>query len=78
MLAQFFFQVALLRGLSDHCPLQLSIDEENWGPRPTRMLKCWQDVPGYNQFVQDKWNSFHIEGWGGFVIKEKLKLIKVA
>lgn len=40
------FQVALLRGLSDHCPLQLSIDEENWGPGPTRMLKCWQDVPG--------------------------------
>ena len=23
------FQVALLRGLSDHCPLQLSVDEEN-------------------------------------------------
>jgi hypothetical protein len=22
-------QVALLRGLSDHCPLQLSVDEEN-------------------------------------------------
>jgi hypothetical protein len=33
-------QVALLRGLSDHCPLQLSVDEENWGPRPVRMLKC--------------------------------------
>jgi len=72
------FHVALLRGLSDHCPLQLSIDEENWGPRPTRMLKCWQDVPGYKQFVHDKWNSFYIEGWGGFVIKEKLKLIKAA
>jgi len=42
------------------------------------MLKCWQDVPRYKQFVSDKWNSFHIEGWGGFVIKEKLKLIKAA
>jgi hypothetical protein len=70
------FQVALLRGLSDHCPLQLSVDEENWGPRPSRMLKCWQDMPGYKQFVQDKWNSFHVEGWGGFVIKEKLKFLK--
>jgi hypothetical protein len=26
--------------------------------------------------VQEKWHSFQIEGWGGFVIKEKLKLIK--
>jgi hypothetical protein len=34
------FQVAILRGLSDHCPLQLLVDEENWGPRPSRMLKC--------------------------------------
>ncbi|GAU22999.1 hypothetical protein TSUD_98280 [Trifolium subterraneum] len=44
-------QQAQLRGLSDHCPLSLSVDEVNWGPRPLRMLKCWQDVPGYKQFV---------------------------
>jgi hypothetical protein len=35
-------QVALLHGLSDHCPLVLTIDEENWGPRASRLLKCWQ------------------------------------
>jgi len=57
-------QTALLRGLSDHCPLVLSVDEANWGPRPTRMLKCWQDVPGYKQFVFDKWKSFQVDGWG--------------
>lgn len=34
-------QTALLRGISDHCPLVLSVDEENWGPHPNRMLKCW-------------------------------------
>lgn len=72
------FQVALLRGLSDHCPLQLSVDEENWGPRPSRMLKCWQDMPGYNQFVKDKLKAFQINGWGGFVLREKLKFIKNA
>ncbi|PNX64282.1 cysteine-rich receptor-like protein kinase, partial [Trifolium pratense] len=22
-------------------------DEEDWGPRPSRMLKCWKDVLGY-------------------------------
>ncbi|XP_024640624.1 uncharacterized protein [Medicago truncatula] len=44
-------QVAQLRGLSDHCPILLSVDEENWGPRP-------------------------VSGWGGHVLKEKLKLMK--
>ncbi|CAJ2632912.1 unnamed protein product [Trifolium pratense] len=42
------------------------------------MLKCWRDVPGYKLFVKDKWNSFQVDGWGGYVIKEKLKMIKVA
>lgn len=40
-------QVVQLRGLSDHCPLILSVDKENWGPRPLRFLKCWSDTPGY-------------------------------
>ncbi|GAU12613.1 hypothetical protein TSUD_132230 [Trifolium subterraneum] len=48
------------------------------GPRPSRMLKCWKDIPGYNRFVKDKWFSFQLEGWGGYVLKEKLKLIKLA
>jgi hypothetical protein len=42
------------------------------------MLKCWQDIPGYKQFVKEKLNSFQIEGWGGYVLREKLKLIKFA
>ncbi|GAU20017.1 hypothetical protein TSUD_273520 [Trifolium subterraneum] len=69
-------QVALLRGLSDHCPLVLVASEENWGPRPLRMLKCWKDVPGYDILVKEKWNSLQVDGWGGFVLKEKVKMIK--
>ncbi|MCH82498.1 cysteine-rich receptor-like protein kinase, partial [Trifolium medium] len=71
-------QAVRMRGLSDHCPLVLAADEEDWGPRPLRMLKCWKDVPGYQLFVREKWNSFQIDGWGGFVLKEKLKWIKTA
>jgi hypothetical protein len=58
-------QVAQLRGVSDHCPLVLSTNEENWGPRPLRMLKCWKDIPGYQIFVRDKWQSMQVDGWGG-------------
>jgi exonuclease III len=71
-------QEAQLRGLSDHCALVLASDEANWGPRPLRMLKCWRDVPGYSTFVKEKWQSLHVDGWGGFVLKEKLKLLKGA
>lgn len=71
-------QTAQLRGLSDHCALVLASDEENWGPRPLRMLKCWRDVPGYNLFVKEKWGSLNVDESGGFVLKEKLKVMKGA
>jgi hypothetical protein len=58
-------QTAQLRGISDHCPLILSANEDNWGPRPLRMLKCWREVPGYQTFVRDKWQTLHVDGWGG-------------
>ncbi|MCH85381.1 endonuclease/exonuclease/phosphatase family protein, partial [Trifolium medium] len=70
-------QVASLRGLSDHCPLVLSANEEDWGPRPMRMLKCWKDVPGYDLFVREKWVSFQVEGWGGRIdsLKDRLSAL---
>jgi len=51
-----------MHGLSDHCPLVLFVDEENWGPRPLRMLKCWDSFPGYRVFVENKWRSFNVVG----------------
>jgi hypothetical protein len=42
------------------------------------MLKCWQELSGYKQFVLENWHSYQITGWGGFVLREKLKLIKSA
>lgn len=48
------YQVAMFRGLSDHCLLVLAIDVENWEPRLLRMLKCWESLPGYNNFVRDR------------------------
>jgi hypothetical protein len=42
------------------------------------MLKCWRDVPGYNLFVKEKRGSVNVDGWGGFILKEKLKVMKWA
>jgi len=71
-------QVADLRGLSDHCPLFLMVNEDDWVPRPSRMLKCWNEVPAYKQFLIEKWRAFEVQGWGGFILQEKLKRIKLA
>jgi hypothetical protein len=70
-------QVAYQRGLSDHVPLVLMVDEANWGPRPLRMLKCWVDFTGYSDFLNQQWSSFDVHGWGGYVLKHKLKMIKI-
>lgn len=69
-------QVALCCTISDHCLILMTIDEENQGPRPVRILKYWADLPGYKKFVKDQWLSFQVDSWGGFVMKDKLKLIK--
>jgi len=66
-------QVAYQRGLSDHVPLLLHVDDVNWGLRPPWMLKCWSDYPGYANFLREKWGSFDCHGWGGFVLQKKLK-----
>ena len=56
----------------------LHVDASNWGPRPLRMLKCWSELPGYAEFVREKWSSFSCQGWGGFVLQQKLKLMKAS
>ena len=69
-------QVAHQWCLSDHVPLVLNVDDANWGPRPLRLMKCCADYVGYAEFVCEKLNSFSLDGWGGHVLKMKLKMIK--
>jgi len=71
-------QVAQQRGLLDHVPVMLFDDEANWGPRLLRMLKCWASFPGYDDYVHNTWGSFNIVGWSGFVLRKKLKLMKLS
>jgi len=34
------------------------------------------DFRGYVDYVRGKWATFDCEGWGGFVLKQKLKCMK--
>jgi hypothetical protein len=53
-------QVDLPRCLFDHCPILITIEEEDWGPRRQRMLKGWTDLPRYKEFVKEKWFSYQV------------------
>lgn len=40
------------------------------------MMKCWEGMAGYEEFVKKEWFELKVEGWKGYVLKEKLKGIK--
>jgi hypothetical protein len=69
-------QWCLDKGLSDHCPILLCEKITNWGPKPFRTLNCWSEMEGYHKFVEEKWRSMEVNGWGAYVLKEKLNSIK--
>jgi len=39
-------QVGYQRGLSDHVPVVLHVNDANWGPRPLRMMKRCREYAG--------------------------------
>ncbi|XP_057426415.1 uncharacterized protein LOC130719827 [Lotus japonicus] len=69
-------QYVLKRSVSDHCPLVLKQVEANWGPKPFRILNVWMDNPLFVKMVGENWNEFEVQGWGAYVLKEKLKKLK--
>lgn len=69
-------QTGLRRTVSDHYPILLEIKARDWGPKPFRYLNLWSTHPDFKEFVSRKWDSYNIDGWGSFIMKEKLKLLK--
>lgn len=64
------------RSVSDHIPIFLECSIRDWGPKPFKFMNSWMQHPNFQVFVKSKWQSYNILGWGGFVLKEKLKLLK--
>lgn len=64
------------RSLSDHVPIFIEEVVKDWGPKPFRFFNQWIQHPTFSEFVAEKWNWFNVQGWGGFRVKEKLKLLK--
>ncbi|GKU91329.1 hypothetical protein SLEP1_g5215 [Rubroshorea leprosula] len=66
----------LRRSLSDHCPLLLRDSKINWGHKPFKCFNSWIDKPGFHEMVIDTWRTTNVQGWKGYCLKEKIKLVK--
>ncbi|PNX99671.1 cysteine-rich receptor-like protein kinase, partial [Trifolium pratense] len=66
----------LPRDVSDHCPLVLKYRNDDWGPKPFRFNNFWLENKKLIEVVESFWESYNVEGWMGFVLKEKLKVLK--
>lgn len=70
-------QYVLDRNISYHCSIVLKDTTIDWGFKPFRALDCWWDDKGVVKFVVEFWSSMEVEGWGEYVLKEKLKRLKM-
>ena len=67
---------ALPRDVSDHCPLILKEGGWDWGPKPFRFNNHWLENGSFRGVVEGCWREQRVEGWMGYVLKEKLKGLK--
>jgi hypothetical protein len=64
------------RDVSDHCPLILRYNNDDWGPKPFCFNNYWIQNKQFKEVVVNAWNAQHITGWMRFVLKGRLKGMK--
>ncbi|GKU98851.1 hypothetical protein SLEP1_g11790 [Rubroshorea leprosula] len=69
-------QWGLKRDILDHCPVLLKNEVKNWGPKPFRLFNAWLQHLEFKPKVAELWKTTHIQGWGGYILKQKLKETK--
>lgn len=50
------------------------MNQLDWGPKPFRTLDYWFQDRGY---VEENWKNVTVHGRGAFILKEKLKRLKI-
>ncbi|KAI5391712.1 hypothetical protein KIW84_076498 [Lathyrus oleraceus] len=66
------------RDLSDHCPIWMKASKEDRGPKPFKFNNSWLNHPEFSLFLKKVWKYFKVEGRGDFVLKEKLRQLKLS
>ncbi|XP_058741126.1 uncharacterized protein LOC131613476 [Vicia villosa] len=64
------------RYISEHYPVWLMVDKEDWGPKPFMFNNTWFEDKNFLPFIESEWNKLKVVGRSDFVLKEKLRLLK--
>ncbi|WJX47013.1 hypothetical protein P8452_33752 [Trifolium repens] len=67
----------LPRSVSDHCPLVVRNNCVDWGPRPFRFNNHWLLHKDFKKVVEEFWRGSDLTGWMAYILKEKLKGLKM-
>lgn len=67
---------AMARPMSDHKPILLSCNIEDWGPPPWRFEGMWLFENSLLDLMAEWWNSFVVSGFPGFQLAKKFQLLK--
>ncbi|XP_058754420.1 uncharacterized protein LOC131627572 [Vicia villosa] len=65
-----------LRDVSNHCPVWLMVDKEDWGHKPFKFNNKWFKDKSFFDFVKKEWEGFTVHGRGDYVLKEKFRFLK--
>jgi hypothetical protein len=68
---------ALSRDVSDHCPLVVQYNSSEWGMKPFQFNNFWLQHKSIKYVVVQHWDGYACSGWMGFVIKDRLKNLKI-
>ncbi|XP_058725904.1 uncharacterized protein LOC131597211 [Vicia villosa] len=69
-------QLISTRYVSDHFPVWLDIDKEDWGPKLFKFNNEWFSNNDFVSFIEKEWKELEVSGRGDYVLKEKFRLIK--
>jgi hypothetical protein len=69
---------AIPRDILDHCSVVLKVGRNNWGTKQFCFNNFWLQNRKFKKVVEDVWGRIVVGVWMGFVLKSKLKGLKVA
>ncbi|KAH1150639.1 hypothetical protein GYH30_044590 [Glycine max] len=48
----------------------------DWGPKSFKIFYCWLKDKSFDRIVRECWSNTQLRGWGGHVLKVKIKKLK--
>lgn len=66
------------KDISDHFPIWLKACNEDCGSKSFKFNNCWFNHKDFSKFIEEEWLSFKVSSRGDFVLREKLRILKLS